>query len=310
MNHNYPKALVCTRPPLSNEIPAKYEQYHYESMEIGDIHPNYQMLRYICDRFDLTTEQRYWIAFLYATCYCGATTYYMFHEFPDFESVNIERLSRWWDANKQRLMFLSDRRWIRSKNKFYDVFLSYRRRVGRLTQEQLFRSFQTPDLRYTYDRAWDELGGVYQFGRLTMPIYLEAIHTVTGYHMRPAGINLALADNCRNAVALAIGRPELNTYQSERKLSHSETVYLQGQFNNLVATMERDDERNNVWNIVTTLCAYKKYRYGKRWVGYYLDRQAGEIETMQSAITEGVNWRPLWEYRKETYRKKYLKELR
>lgn len=307
---NYAKTPVCSRPPLATEIPASFEQFHYESLEAGDIDPSYAMLRYVCERFELNLEQRYWLAFLYATCYCGPTVYYIYNEFPDFENVDINRLNRWWYANKHRLMFQTDRRWVRSRNQFCDVFLSYRKRVGKLTQEQLFRTFKTPEERFTYERAWQEMSGIYQFGRFAMFLYLEAVHVVTGYKMRPPGMVMAEAESCRNGLAFAIGRPDLNTHDSERRLAHNDVVYLQGQFNSLVAKMEREDPRNTVWNIETTLCAYKKYRYGKRWVGYYLDRQADEISTMQAAVSDGVDWSVLWDYRRETYRKKHLKESR
>ncbi len=302
------RTTVCTRPPLPTEIAAGFEQYHNESLDAGDVDPSYEMLRYVCKRYELNTEQRYWIAFLYATCYCGPTAFYMYNEFPDFENVDAERLRRWWDQNRQRLYFQSDRRWVRSRNQFVDMFLSYRNKIGRMRQEQLFRSFQTPDPRGTYERAWQEMSQLYQFGRFAMFLYLEAVHVVTLFPMKPPGMNMSEAESCRNGLALAIGRPDLNTHDSGSKISMQNQVYLQAQFNALVAKMERDNPRNTVWNIETTLCAYKKYRYGKRFVGYYLNRQADEITTMQLAVPDGVDWSMLWTYRKETYRKKFLKE--
>jgi hypothetical protein len=68
-------------------------------------------------------------------------------------------------------------------------------------------------------------------------------------------------------------------------------------------------EHTNIWNIETTLCAYKKWRMNKRYVGYYIDRSGLEIEQMSQAIRDGVDWTPLWEFRKETYNHNLLKEL-
>ena len=72
--------------------------------------------------------------------------------------------------------------------------------------------------------------------------------------------------------------------------------------------MTEADERNNVWNIETTLCAYKKYCYGKRYIGYYIERQREELVKMEKAVTEGVEWDVLWQYREETFDKEWLKE--
>jgi hypothetical protein len=83
---------------------------------------------------------------------------------------------------------------------------------------------------------------------------------------------------------------------------------LQGRFDSMVAEMKSQDARNGVWNIETTLCAYKKYCYGKRYVGYYIDRQRGEIESMAAKVPRGVEWQVLWDYRTETFSKRWLKE--
>jgi hypothetical protein len=42
----------------------EYINYHNLMYNMGDIDPSYPMLRYVCDRFELNIEQRYWLAFL------------------------------------------------------------------------------------------------------------------------------------------------------------------------------------------------------------------------------------------------------
>lgn len=308
---NYARALTVERPPLENEIPATYQQYHEASIEAGDVDPSYAMLRYVCDRFELNNEQRYWLAFLYATCYCGPTVFYIYNEFPDFENVDEGRLERWWKASRSKLVFQTDRQWVRSRNQWCDVFRSYKKHVGGMTQEQLFKTFNSGDPFRTYDLAWAAMSRVYQFGRFALFLYLEAVHVVTGFPMKPRTMNLDEAESCRNGLAFAVGRPDLVTHGERRPpLNAAERQYLQSQFNALVRKMEIEDARNNVWNIETTLCAYKKYRFGKRWVGYYLDRQHDEIAKMQELVDNGVDWGVLWDYRREGYKRKFLKEAR
>lgn len=302
-------ALVATRPPLQNETPVSYEKYHYDSLEIGDIDPSYEMLRYLCNRFELNTEQRYWLAFLYATCYCGPTVYYIYNEFPDFENVDEARLERWWFANKEKLYFQTDRRWVRSRNQWCDIFRSYKRHVGKLTQEQLFSTFKTSCPFQTYDNAWAAMSNVYQFGRFAMFLYLEAVHVVTGFPMKPRTMDLREAESCRNGLAFALGRPDLNTHEGAR-ITPAQINWLQVEFDKMTFRMQKADPRNTVWNIETSLCAYKKYIMGKRWVGFYLDRQGEEITKLEQKVRDGVCWQVLWDYRKETYKTRFLKELR
>lgn len=275
-----------------------YEEYHRRSMEIGDVDPSYAMLRYICNRFELNVEQRYWLAFLYATCYCGPTVFYIYNEFPDFENVNIGRLQRWWDKNKKRLVFQTDRRWIKNNDQFVEMFQSYSQMLCGLSQRRFYDQLipglldERKRLNAAYESAYLSATSIKHMGRFSLFLYLEAVHVVTGFEMEPATMNILEAEACREGLA----RAHEMRYQAPLSRSRS-----QKEFDRLVASMCAVDLRNNVWNIETTLCAYGKYHKGKRYIGYYLDRQAEEIRKMESLVPEGVDWRVLWQYREEYY---------
>ena len=83
-----------------------YFDYHLRMMAVGDIDPQNLALRYICNRFELNLEQRYWLAFLFGCTYCAPTVYYIYNEFPDFENVDVDRLERWWQENKKKCLLL------------------------------------------------------------------------------------------------------------------------------------------------------------------------------------------------------------
>jgi hypothetical protein len=67
--------------------------------------------------------------------------------------------------------------------------------------------------------------------------------------------------------------------------------------------------RTDIWNVETTLCAYYKYLHGKRYVGFYRDRQMDEINIMEiNTRGSGVCWDVLHDFRKEY--KPYLNTIR
>ena len=55
-----PKALHHTKYMSYN-----YIDYHIESSKAKDIDPSNDCLKYLCDRFELNIEQRFWLAFLF-----------------------------------------------------------------------------------------------------------------------------------------------------------------------------------------------------------------------------------------------------
>ncbi len=279
----------------------EYNKYHNDSAACGDIDPSYPMLRYVCDRYELNIEQRYWLAFLYACCYCGPTVFYIYNEFPDFENVDLGRLNRWWNKNKKLCYFQKDRLRIQTMNLLSETFESYRSLIYPINQAQKFSLLCSSDKIQTYKTAWAEMSKIKNFGRFSMFLYLEAVHVVTGFPMEPDNLDLSQASTCKDGLAYALRRDDLVGNPNSWRL-------LQPAFSKLMVHMKAQNKQNTVWNVETSLCAFKKYKEGRRYVGYYLDRQHDEIKILQSRVTSGVDWSVLWDFRRETFKKEFLKE--
>lgn len=279
---------------MVKDVPNKilsYDEYHNLSMLAKDVDPSVICLKYLADRYELNIEQRYWIAFLYGTCYCAPTVFYMYNEFPDFEGVDTARLQKWWDSKKECLIFQTDRQRIKSNNQFVDSFKSYKALVGNSQQTY----FQTTDWKQTYKR----IEAIKYFGRFALFNYLDVLNQITDVNHKPPYLNMVEAESCRNGLAYAIGREDL----VEAKLTKQSAELLHKAFLEMLKT-----KQGNIFQIETTLCAYKKYRWGKRYVGYYIDRMYNEIKKMAQNVPDGVYWDVLMQFRQETFETKYLIE--
>jgi len=276
------------------------------------------MLRYVCDRFELNEEQRYWLAFVYALCYCGATTYYIYSELPDFENLDRGRMERWWaGGGRDNSIFQTDSRWRRSRNQVVDAIECYRKWIGPRTQAEHFARVatgDTPEIRY--NRLLARAKELYTFGQFSLFLYLEALHTITPLVLCPTDLDLSKAWSCRDGLYYAYG---LDQYIRDDDVptpteARGDTIMAWGDLRQRLAALETPP---TIWQTETVLCAFRKYQRtlsgqagatGKRWVGYYLDRQADEIAKMEDHVRDGVAWRVLWEYRQETYDKDFLAE--
>lgn len=288
----------------------QYLAYHTESARIGDIDPSYSMLLYVCDRFELTVEQRYWLAWIYAMTYCGASTFYVYNEFPDYENVDVGRLQRWWDERgREEIICQTDRRWVRSSSLFVPAFRSYHQWVGTFGQHEHFsiltRGYETPEARY--DAVYRSARELYSFGQFSLFLYLEALHTITPLELCPTDLDLNMAWSCRNGLYYAYGLDQyIDDAQTPIRLEAREATALV--WADLRSTLAKLEDPPTVWQTETMLCAYRKFHRGKRYVGYYLDRQAEEIAKMQDHVRDGVCWGVLWQYRAESYDKANLAE--
>lgn len=276
-----------------------YIKYHAESSKMRDIDPANDCLVYIANRFELNIEQRYWLAFLYSTCYCAPTAFYMYNEFPDFENVDVGRMERWWKSNKDKCVFQTDRLRIKTSNQFVPTFKSYRDWIGKgKSQEGRYYRFRTPYPNQNYGMAYEGAMSVRNIGRFTLFIYLEMVNLLTDFKCFPDTIDWDYADNCKKGLIFSLNEKTLLPYSGEglnRRLSH-ELTKAQTKIKKLGIS------HNSIFNIETTLCAYAKYMKGQRYVGYYIDRQKKEIEKMKQNVTTGVCWRVMEEFRKETYK--------
>lgn len=283
--------------------------YHIKSSEAKDIDPSNDCLSYISDRFELNIEQRYWLAFLFGTCYSSTNVYYIYNEFPDYENVDVNRLQRWWNNNRDKTLFQTDRLRVKTQNKFVETFVSYSNLLNGMSQSDFFQSLKQPTKQMTYDNCYKKLSEIKNFGRFTMFIYLEMINVLTKYELEPTYLDLKNAESCRNGLVYHLGHYELDTHNNKNKLKPKQINYLQYKFKELHNQIKLlNIEHKNIWNIETTLCAYKKYNKGKRYIGYYIDRQRQEIQKMEANVKNGVDWSVLWDFRKENYEKKWLKE--
>lgn len=288
----------------------EYLLFHQASSIAKDIDPQNDCLSYLAERYELNIEQRYWLAFLFATCYCAPTVFYIYNEFPDYNNVDVNRLSRWWNSNKQRLIFQTDRARVRSNNEFVNCFRSYKSIVGS-NQEAYFNEFCTDNKTSNYVNAYKRLSNIHYFGRFTMFIYLELVDVLTESKMHPNNLSLKEAESCRNGLALAIGRKDLFSHFEDKQLTQNDYIDLENGLNAISETISGMNIRHkSLFNIETTLCAYKKVKLGKRYVGYYIERMRTEIEAMKKNVPVGVDWSVLYDFRRFNYAQKYLKEAK
>lgn len=274
--------------------------YYGLFMNSGDCDPAFPILNYIADRFELNSEQRYWIAFLYGTNYCAPTTYYIYNEFPDYENVSMERMNRWWRDNKEKTFFQTDRSKVKNFDAFPKIVKSYIDLMGKSQKKTICKS-------ESYEDLYKLASKIYYFGRFSIFNYTQALWELTGTRFLPTFFDLKDAESCRNGLCYVFNKLHF-VKQKNKEINFPE---LQANLDKLLVDLKKIFRKIpvNIWNVETALCAYKKLYWGTRYLGYYIDRQQEEIETLQYRVTEGVDWQPLWDFRKEFFDKTLLGEL-
>lgn len=302
--------------PFNKKRWEHYKLCQKKYIETGDCDPAYPVLKYVANKHNLNIEERFWLAFLYSTCYASPTAWAMFVTMRKYIDIDKKFLDKWWNTYKSKLLFCTDRAKVKNFDKLVPMLLSYKELIGN-NQERRFQllQFHTPEK--TYETVYGYLSNIYYVGRFSLFLITEIINVLTGFPMRPNSLDLSNAESCRNGLCYAIGADNwIHFHGKEGKdwkgLTKEQYDYLYKMLDRLVKESKAEYPNLDIsyWNVETTLCAYKKYYWKTRYIGYYIDRQQAGLVAMEKNLPElSKDWNLFWEARKNTLDNRYLGEL-
>jgi len=289
-----------------------FKKYYRWSMLANDCDPALFLMNYVNKRMELNIEQKYWFAWLYANTYNVATAWILFNEFPDFENVDLGRLTQWNEVNYRKLRYQVDNRW--QKGFLPKMFESYRNNIYSIapTQLQYFQMLCGGKSEYEDFYVCNKMIIInfFKFGRYLSWFYLQTLRETCGLAIKPD--NLLLKDDAseshRHGLMYALGLDGF--IDKDIKLSDEVYDYLDEEAALLLSELEQEypDIKFDYFNMETNLCAWKKVFREKhgRYLGYYIDRQSEDISQVSSDGFNGIDWDLLWSGRNETLDQRLL----
>ena len=302
--------------PFNEKSWKHYKLCQRKYISTGDCDPAYPILRYLLQHNNYNIEDAYWLSFLYSTCYSTPTAWVMFKTLPAYKDITKEKLEAWWVINKSRLLFTTDRAKVKNFNKFVPMILSYKEIMGN-SQADTMKKLRGKTPEETYNNVYKYFNKIYYVGRFSLFLITEVINVLTDYPMRPTGLDLVDAESCRNGLCYALGLDDWVHFHGKqgknwKGLTKEQYDYLYKMLDKLVKESQTECPKLNInyWNVETTLCAYKKYYWKTRYIGFYLDRQlAGLIQTIKNYPELKNDWALFYRGRKELFDNNYLGEL-
>jgi hypothetical protein len=274
------------------------------SLMHNDCDPAVWATNYLNDRYEHNGEERIWLAWLYGNTYQLPTAWVLKNEFPDYELADLGRITDWNSKNYKRLRYQTDTKW--NKGHLPAMFESYQKFIGNGSQREKLESYYGDNEAQNFDALWSVLkGNLHKFGRYSTWFYLQHLKHTAGVVCDPTSLMLDDYDGSRshrNGLLLAIGQDD----DIDRKLTGSEYAQLESISSGIRSEM-RDrfpllTSQIDYFTMETCLCSFKKLfrvKHG-RYLSYYLDRQAEEIQVAEKDGWTGIEWQVLWDARTET----------
>lgn len=277
----------------------RFLQWWCYQLKTYDCDPALFMMQYLMDRFELNIEQRYWFCWIYANTYQVATSWVIFNEFPDFENVSLERLTTWQEKYKHHLPYQKDQKWLRGR--LPETFAAYRDACP-CGQEFMWNCHAD-----NFGSAWRQLlsQDFPKFGRYTAWFYLQALNECCGHSF--VAPELFLGDDSskqpRKGLALAYGLGEDPRKEQYEWLEQFADELIEAAVK-ILANEPHLPVNPDRFSLETSLCSWSKLPRGSdgkrgRYLFYYLDRQAEDIQKTSQCHWQGIHWDALWEARSE-----------
>jgi len=277
-------------------------QWYRWSLENHDCDPTLYMLNYLFDRYEHNIEQKLWVCWLFGTTYYAPTAWVIWNEFPDFELVGEQRLEKWNAENYRRLRYQVDTRY--NKGHLPAQFKSYVQWVGEGTQHDRIEGLLKDNPEDSFWSLWNSVKkSLHKFGRYSTWFYLQTLRKCGRVDIEAP--HLILEDQSgskshRNGLCLALGQDEWYGATLDKK----QIEWLNREAADILSEIQSRWPHLDAeyFGMESALCSFKKIfrvRDG-RYLGYYLDRQAEEIGTVERDGWSGIDWRPWWEGRQES----------
>lgn len=273
------------------------------SLKYKDCDPAVWMTNYLNDRYEHNTEERIWLCWLYGNTYYLPTSWVLKNEFPDYELATVDRLNWWNTENYKRLRYQTDTKY--NKGHLPSMFESYQKCIGKGLQSDYFNKLLGDNEQDSFTNVWTTVKrDFHKFGRYTTWFYLQHLYSTCDIPVIPNTLffnDYSGSRSHRNGFLYAVGREDL----IDEKLDNKQYEWLEDVAKSFLEEMRvRYPEFKkdiNFYTMETCLCSFKKIfrEHHGRYLGYYLDRQAEEITTVQNDGWYGIEWDVLWQSRNE-----------
>jgi len=274
------------------------------SLKYDDCDPAVWATNYLNERYEHNDEERIWLAWLYGNTYQLPTAWVLKNEFPDYELADLGRITDWNSKNYKRLRYQTDTKW--NKGHLPAMFESYQKFIGDGTQREKLESYYGDNEEQNFTNLWNVLkGSLHKFGRYSTWFYMQHLKHTANIVVEPTSLMLDDYDGSRshrNGLLYALGQED----DVDRKLTALEYGRLEANSRDILEEVRHRfpevASQVDYFTMETCLCSFKKIFRQKhgRYLSYYLDRQAEEIQVAEKDGWVGIEWDVLWDARNET----------
>lgn len=246
---------------------------------------DYCLLLPFADEYDLTQEDRIWLAYLYGLSYSGTTAIRFYVEFPSLASIHPKKLNKFWKEQKETLWFNPDKKYLKNNDQVIEAIKG----IYKIAHKNI-GYYMIPILEQGFNVAYKEIQKNWRFfGPHGAYLFFDALYGLCPQlYSDPTHLDWK---NCGKTV----GEGMAHLLYLDDAIETKQHDY--DRYNKMVDKLaEKTGEPKVI--IESTLCAFRKLFKGTRYLGYYADRMLEECYATDKLLDAiGID---IWSYRKQT----------
>ena len=303
--------LDFRKPQYRREVFLRFYEFHLKNRShAGAI---YYAFPYLFEHLKMTTEQKYWFAFINGCSQNVISTYLIFEQFPSIKEFDLTDFNKWFRINYEKIGWDTDRRYV--KNSFEYCILSYIKNLGGKSQQQFFNEICTHDNpKENFSALWDKvINNFHLFGRLSTFSYLEFLK-IAGLNIDCNSLfldDISGSKSHRNGLCKVLGRDDMDWWKNEVTYDAKYLSWLASEGEILLKeAAERITHPDlSYFTLETTLCCYKSWhRPNRRYPNVYNDMFYERIKYAQKKWKVKNKFDIFWDARRESLPRHLLLE--
>ena len=227
----------------------------------------------------LSLQDKYDLSFFFSATYCVPSACILYLEQKKQGILNDAFL----DGIKKSLVFQSDRKYMRMKDNLERCYKDYRK--THYSVLSFLRKTATGS-KIDLEKAVKEVSKWTMYGRFSAFLFLEAFIGISEAGFVNATIDWKDGETTTSGLLNLFGYDsQAELFDKTGKLPFSAS-FLDNLLKITVREISKAGASENVTEIETALCAYRKFHKGTRYNGYYIDRMLEELNVMKADFPE------------------------
>lgn len=245
----------------------EFVEYHIN----GDGECNSIVLKRYAENHGLNVEERCDLAFFFSVTYCVCSAIVMYEDKDRLKKDPAE----WAEANKNRLIFQSDRKYVRLQDRFKRILSFYGSNLDGRWKETLKQYCRNGSIDIAVAIRTTEKW--FYFGRFAAFLFLETLSNLLALSPLNAPIEWQKGDTATSGLLNLFGFDSEATVFDKSGLLLKDPAEMDAMLVRVQKAIKERGGEDNTTYVETSLCAYRKLYKGTRYNGYYLDRMLEEI---------------------------------